>query len=826
MENYRAAMELSELGRTLCYQNSHQTIWNCDQKRQEQQIDGSPEKITECPETCDIPIVVQLHMATAESLVSGLETLHSFYRKVAKLYSIILEKYLQNNEAITQRPNTKEEAKFGVATRGLSIGMCYSKPEQLDDLVQASIECGRMTHSYPAGFLGSLCTALFVSYAVQGKPISLWGHDMLAVMPLAEEYCRKKIAQFSDYRENWLYFEMKWQYFLQHRKNNQDGHEWSLNSGTCDVKEELKLHRRWCSELSGRDSHLEITLIVYDAFLSSGNDWNKLCQMAMSHEGDTESVVAIAGCLYGLLYGTGNVPTCCLQKLVLRNKMKQLGQELYHVANGKRAHLGEEFTSCYDATSLRHIVKNLSNKRTLDEINNLLNYMAILEKDLAQKESSKSTSLENNRMGKVTMPKKPGPTRFQLLQARFTKLGLKNILEKPTINEPEGKNAISKKICRHALKPLYIQSRNSVQETMEETPMVEKDKSGVFAEVNEYTCSFSQTNPKKLELETPIDLQVQVSHSTILHDAFPNNRVFPIQTTGKGPDPDLTVLQANTTQTVVKVQNEDFEKCEMVSLESDLMHTQQTQQQDPRAESDTLGSPTKEVHISNKKKQQDNRNQMHIAQRITPKLPVQADGYLEPNQINHIYSYSEKYQQSTNCQSLPAHLARTNLFGNVPMQLTDSQERTKPETKISQKPVPGLTLHENLRPSPTVVIVAAANTGHLNDPSLQRTTNEDNSQICQQRVLQVISLTDDRLTTTFSKNPVLKESGAILKVQDTKIKECGVVTKLEPTDKTVSEVHLCKQMGLPSMGLSEHSSKDFPWKYKVYSYAEPATSPQ
>uniref|UniRef100_A0A8C4SJM7 Uncharacterized protein n=1 Tax=Erpetoichthys calabaricus TaxID=27687 RepID=A0A8C4SJM7_ERPCA len=230
------------------------------------------------------------------------------------------------------------KAKFGVATRGLSIGMCYSKPEQLDDLVQASIECGRMTHSYPAGFLGSLCTALFVSYAVQGKPISLWGHDMLAVMPLAEEYCRKKIAQFSAFLIMLFKIGVPENdaccsgIFTDHLEKDliKDHEEAEKNT------RKINLHRRWCSELSGRDSHLEITLIVYDAFLSSGNDWNKLCQMAMSHEGDTESVVAIAGCLYGLLYGTGNVPTCCLQKLVLRNKMKQLGQELYHVANGKR----------------------------------------------------------------------------------------------------------------------------------------------------------------------------------------------------------------------------------------------------------------------------------------------------------------------------------------------------------------------------------------------------------------------------------------------------------------------------------------------------------
>jgi hypothetical protein len=47
------------------------------------------------------------------------------------------------------------------------------------------------------GFLGSLCTALFASYAVQGKPLVQWGRDMLKVVPLAEEYCRKTIRHMA-----------------------------------------------------------------------------------------------------------------------------------------------------------------------------------------------------------------------------------------------------------------------------------------------------------------------------------------------------------------------------------------------------------------------------------------------------------------------------------------------------------------------------------------------------------------------------------------------------------------------------------------------------
>ena len=49
----------------------------------------------------------------------------------------------------------------------------------------------------PPGFLGSLCTALFASYAIQGKPLEQWGRDMMKTVPLAEEYCKKTIRHMA-----------------------------------------------------------------------------------------------------------------------------------------------------------------------------------------------------------------------------------------------------------------------------------------------------------------------------------------------------------------------------------------------------------------------------------------------------------------------------------------------------------------------------------------------------------------------------------------------------------------------------------------------------
>ncbi|XP_072117001.1 inactive ADP-ribosyltransferase arh2 isoform X3 [Mobula birostris] len=241
MELYKAAMVLGGVGDALGYRNSR---WErCPSGvaiLSELKALGGLEGITVSADEWPVSDNTVMHIVTAETLVSDIWSLTDLYREMVKAYVEIVEQIHKRQpdpatiEGCSQlkpdnyllgwhTPFNKKGSGFGAATKAMCVGMRYWQPEKLDNLVEVSIECGRMTHNHPTGFLGSLCTALFASYAVQRKPVVEWGREMLKVLNAAETYCRKTIRHMAEYQESWFYFETKWQSYLEERGIAQEG---------------------------------------------------------------------------------------------------------------------------------------------------------------------------------------------------------------------------------------------------------------------------------------------------------------------------------------------------------------------------------------------------------------------------------------------------------------------------------------------------------------------------------------------------------------------------------------------------------------------------
>ncbi|XP_042314224.1 protein ADP-ribosylarginine hydrolase-like protein 1 isoform X1 [Sceloporus undulatus] len=491
MDKFKAAMLLAGVGDALGYRNFTQENNALGAKIQgELKEIGGLENLVMSSDKWPVSDNTLMHMATAEALITDYWCLEDLYRELVKRYVDMIEKLPGRRsdpatiEGCSQlkpdnyllawhTPFNEKGSGFGAATKAMCLGMKYWKPERLETLIEVSIEVGRMTHNHPTGFLGSFCTALFVSYAIQGKPLVQWGREMMKVVPMAEEYCKKTIRHMAEYQEHWFYFEAKWQFYLEEREINEENQNKPHFPDNYDAEEREKTYRRWSSEgRGGRRGH-DAPMIAYDALLGCGTDWTELCNRAMFHGGESAATGAIAGCLYGLLYGLSKVPKGLYQDLEQRERLEYLGETIFQLSSEENRNKGTKLSSDKELIDPIALKKKLSKMSTelgaFAVLSSLLVYLTELVSSHPQIESKKAKWKESL-VNKVNVKREfqsahsgIRPTKFQLLQSRFLnnnrehyrkkpkEVGKLIIKEKQTSNR-NGLNSTAYKLDRSSLK--------------------------------------------------------------------------------------------------------------------------------------------------------------------------------------------------------------------------------------------------------------------------------------------------------------------------------------------------------------------------------------
>uniref|UniRef100_A0ACB8FIG6 Uncharacterized protein n=1 Tax=Sphaerodactylus townsendi TaxID=933632 RepID=A0ACB8FIG6_9SAUR len=447
MEKFKAALLLAGAGDALGYRNFTRENSALGAKIKEELNEiGGLENLVLTSDKWPVSDNTIMHMATAEALVTDYWCLEDLYRELVKRYVDVIDKLPErwsdpatiegcsqlkpdNYLLAWHTPFNEKGSGFGAATKAMCLGMRYWKPERLETLIEVSIEVGRMTHNHPTGFLGSLCTALFVSYAIQGKPLVQWGREMMKVVPVAEEYCKKTIRHMAEYQEHWFYFEAKWQFYLEEREITDDNQNKPLFPDNYDAEEREKTYRRWSSEgRGGRRGH-DAPMIAYDALLGCGGDWTELCNRAMFHGGESAATGTIAGCLYGLLYGLNKVPKGLYQDLEQRERLEHLGEAIYRLTTEEKNRKGTKFGSdnvLIDPIALKKKISKISTELgAFAVLSSLLLYLTELISNHPQGQSEKVKWLEGIENKMNVRRERQGatngirPTKFQLLQSRF-----------------------------------------------------------------------------------------------------------------------------------------------------------------------------------------------------------------------------------------------------------------------------------------------------------------------------------------------------------------------------------------------------------------------
>jgi ADP-ribosylglycohydrolase len=232
------------------------------------------------------------------------------------------------------KPYNKFSGGNGCAMRTLAIGLRYYKDEDLDKLIECSITSSKITHNSPIGYLSGLCTAFFVKLAVKKVKVYDW---VFLLIDLLES---KKIKQYINIDDNDIYDDYRntvriWKKYVEMFFSNKKeplNLKTSINllariKTMIELNESLGFSKGYGAG-AGNNGPTSV-IMAYNGLIDCDGNWEKLVYYTMLHGGDSDTVGAIAGGLYGILYGYGNVPMRLLNNLEMKKDLIEIGEKFY-----------------------------------------------------------------------------------------------------------------------------------------------------------------------------------------------------------------------------------------------------------------------------------------------------------------------------------------------------------------------------------------------------------------------------------------------------------------------------------------------------------------
>lgn len=224
----------------------------------------------------------------------------------------------------------------GCTMRTFPIGLRYYKDEDLDKLIDISITTSKLTHNSPIGFLGGLASAYFVKLAINKIDINNWCSLLINL------YESEKVKKYIDIQNDDIYFDYRstiriWKKYLSLYFDSKN--ELNLLKIKQNLLSRLDLFKVFDEMLypnSDYNTNIGSTgqssiIMAYSALLDCNKNWEKLTYYSMLHTGDSDTVGAIAGGLYGIVYGFENVPTHLLKNLEMKKELEEMGNKFFEL---------------------------------------------------------------------------------------------------------------------------------------------------------------------------------------------------------------------------------------------------------------------------------------------------------------------------------------------------------------------------------------------------------------------------------------------------------------------------------------------------------------
>ena len=232
----------------------------------------------------------------------------------------------------------------GAAMRTSYIGLKYYKEEEVELLIEKSIQSSRLTHNHPLGFLGGLVTALFTSYAMRNIHPWKWNKLLISLYESGKiDNFMKTTNIYSKYIKDGEEFWTLWYKYNEYRlaKLELKPPEFVYNADRLtdlvNYTPGIQLRKEKGDFSKFGSTGVGATIVAYDALLMSLSsetrnlpldepdkikyNWESLVYFSTLHFGDNDSTGIIAGAWYGALRGFESFDKKKIEQLEFRNDL-------------------------------------------------------------------------------------------------------------------------------------------------------------------------------------------------------------------------------------------------------------------------------------------------------------------------------------------------------------------------------------------------------------------------------------------------------------------------------------------------------------------------
>ena len=256
-------------------------------------------------------------------------------RYVGKTTSYSIERFTKKHDA-RKDPYDELAGGNGAAMRTLVFGMCFFGQNNRDLLINSSVISSQLTHNNPIGYLGGFTAAFFVALALEGRDINDWPYILLIYLKTST-ILQQHIISLTNIDET-VYYGQYIKYWTKYidTKFDKNKKPLKIRSNSNPLHRIKYYYDNFYIDSISKKNKSQIgssgylcMIMAYDALLDCDGIWEKLIVYSILHNGDSDTIGAVAGGLYGALYGFGDVPKKMLKYIERKDELKKVSSKLY-----------------------------------------------------------------------------------------------------------------------------------------------------------------------------------------------------------------------------------------------------------------------------------------------------------------------------------------------------------------------------------------------------------------------------------------------------------------------------------------------------------------